>query len=97
VKGIRLDATQIQSSIPFSEVGHLVQDRRLPMKRGSATVTVDVSDIPDSVLAPLRAYLHEIPGFDPALPVDKQTSDQPKQQHDCVIMSLRKGLESYLV
>jgi len=97
MKGIKLDAAQIQSSIPFSEVGHLVQDRQLPTKRGASTVTVDVSDIPDTVLAPFRAYLHVIPDFDPALPVDKQPSDEPKRHHDFVVTSLRKNLESYLV
>jgi hypothetical protein len=57
---------------------------------------IDVSDIPESVLIPLRAYLHELPGFDPRRPADRQPTDEAMRQHEQVILSLRNDLESYL-
>ena len=95
-KGIKLDSAQIRSSLAFVDIDRLVQDRLLVTTRGSTRVTVDVADIPDAVAAPLRAYLHEIPGFDPAAPLDKQALGEPGRHHDQVILSLRPDLESYV-
>jgi hypothetical protein len=95
-KGLTLDAAQIRSSLTFEEIGRLVQDRRLVTTQGSARVTIDLADIPDAVLAPLRAYLREIPGFDSAAPLDKQVPGEPGRHHDQVILSLHTNLESYI-
>jgi hypothetical protein len=95
-KGLKRDAVQIRSSLAFVEIGRLVQDRRVVATQGSTRVTVDLADIPDAVLATLRAYLREIPGFDPAAPLDKQASGEPGRHHDQVILSLRPDLESYV-
>lgn len=95
-KDLKLDAAQIRSSLAFVEIGHLDQDRQLVTTQGSTRVTVGFADIPDAVLAPLRAYLREIPGFDPATPLDKQASGEPGRHHDQVILSLRPDLESYI-
>lgn len=95
-KGLTLDAAQIRSSLAFVEIGRLVQDCRLVTIQGSTRVTVDRADMPDAVLVPLRAYLREIPGFDPAAPLDKQAAGEPGRHHDQVIQSLRPALESYI-
>jgi intracellular multiplication protein IcmO len=95
-KGVRLDAAQIQTCLPFVEVGRLVQARQLATRRGPDVVTIDVSAIPEAVLIPLRAYLHELPGFDPRRPADRQGTHEPQHQHEQVVLSLRKDLESYL-
>jgi hypothetical protein len=95
-KGLKVDAAQIRSSLAFVEIGRLVQDRQVVTTQGSTRVTVNLADIPDAVLAPLRAYLREIPGFDPAAPLDKQASGEPGWHHDQVILSVRPDLESYI-
>ena len=95
-KGLKLDAAQVRSSLAFVEIGRLVQDRRVVATQGSTRVTVDLADIPDAVLATLRAYLREIPGFDPATPLEKQASGEPGRHHDQVILSLHPDLESYV-
>ena len=93
-KGLKLDAAQIRTSLAFVEIGRLAEDRQLVTTQGSTTV--DLADIPDAVLAPLRAYLREIPGFDPAAPLDKQASGEAGRHHDQVLLSLRPDLESYV-
>jgi intracellular multiplication protein IcmO len=95
-KRVQLDAAQIQISLPFVEVGRLVQARQLATRRGPDAATIDVSDIPEAVLIPLRAYLHELPGFDPRRPADRQATDESRHQHEQVVLSLRKDLGSYL-
>ena len=46
------------------------------------TRELDVSgEIPEDVTWPLRAYLGELPGYDPTLPLDKQKGDEPSKQH----------------
>jgi intracellular multiplication protein IcmO len=93
-KGLKLDAAQIRTSLAFVEIGRLAEDRQLVTTQGSTTV--DLADIPDAVLAPLRAYLREIPGFDPAAPLDMQASGEAGRHHDQVLLSLRPDLESYV-
>lgn len=95
-KDVRLDAGQIQICLPFVEVGRLVQARQLATRRGPGVAMIDVSDIPEAVLIPLRAYLHELPGFEPRRPADRQPTGEPQHQHEQVILSLRKDLEDYL-
>jgi hypothetical protein len=96
VKGIKLNVAQIHISIPFVKVGRLVQERRLSTRQGSSTVTVDVLDIPEVMIAGFRAYLNELPGFDP-MPGDRQSSNVSRRVHVHVVLSLRKDRESYPV
>jgi hypothetical protein len=95
-KGVQLDVAQIEISLPFAQVARLVQARQLATGRRPDAATIDVSDIPEDVLIRLRAYLHELPGFDPRRSADRQRSPVPQQQHEQVILSLRPDLESYL-
>ncbi|HUB47672.1 MAG TPA: hypothetical protein VMB73_22065 [Acetobacteraceae bacterium] len=92
-KGLKLDAVRIRTSFAFVEIGRLGQDRTVTTQ---GPTTVDLADIPDAVLAPLRAYHCEIPGFDPAAPLEKQALGEPGRHHDQVLLSLRPDLESYI-
>lgn len=97
VKGVRPDVAQLRLCLPFATVVRIVQKRVLPLKKGTAILEVDISDIPDPVIAPLRAYLNETTDFDPAHPADTQHSGVPELHHGFVIQSLRKDLGSYLL
>jgi hypothetical protein len=97
VKGVKLDASQLQLCLPYAAVGQIVQERQLPARKGTAVISVDIADIPDTVLAPLRAYLCETPDYDPSLPTQAQKSRIPEAEHGLVVQSLRKSLESYLL
>jgi intracellular multiplication protein IcmO len=39
------------------------------------------ADIPEDIVWPLKAYLGELPGYDPSVPHDKQRGDEPSTQH----------------
>jgi hypothetical protein len=97
VKGVKLDASQLQLCLPYAAVGQIVQERRVPVRKGTAVISVNIADVPDAVLAPLRAYLCETPDYDPSLPTEAQRSGVPEAEHELVVRSLRKSLESYLL
>jgi intracellular multiplication protein IcmO len=43
---------------------------------------IDVNgEIPEEIIWPLKAYLGELPGYDPTMPLDKQKGDEPSKQH----------------
>ena len=55
----------------------------LQRNAGTGAVTeVDVSDdIPEEIIWRLKAYLAELPGYDLAVPLDKQKGEEPAKQH----------------
>jgi intracellular multiplication protein IcmO len=44
-------------------------------------VEVDVKEIPEDVIWPLKSYLGELPGYDASVPLDKQKGEEPSKQH----------------
>jgi hypothetical protein len=95
-KGITLDVPQIRAALPFVAIGTIVQQRVLPTPQGSGAALLDISDIPDGVLAPLRAYLCETAGFEADRKFDEQPSPVPHEQHAYVVQALNADLASYL-
>jgi intracellular multiplication protein IcmO len=97
--GIRIDAGGLRCAAELESIAALVFEKQFlwsDTDTGDMS-TVNVSDIPDELLFPLRAYLGELPGFDPRLPFNQQRSAEPVTQHAYVLMSLPESLESLLV
>jgi hypothetical protein len=95
-KGITLDVPQIRAALPLVAIGAIVQERTLPMPQGVGVAMRNISDIPDGVLAPLRAYLCETAGFEADRKFDEQPSPVPHEQHAYVVQALNADLASYL-
>ncbi len=72
----------------------LAYDRRLPLQGGDSAF--DLTDMPDELAAPLREYVEEMVGRDPALPVDRQFSNRALDLHSFALMSARPRLEERL-
>jgi intracellular multiplication protein IcmO len=96
-KGISLDVRQIRAALPFIAVGAIVQRRLLPTPQGPGVVLLEITDIPDDVLAPLRAYLCETADFEMDCAFDEQSSPVPREQHGHVVRALNPDLASYLL
>jgi hypothetical protein len=50
-KGIKPNLAQLRLAMPFDEVFRLVQEKRLVTRKGTGVVAVDISDIPNDVIA----------------------------------------------
>lgn len=96
VKRAKKSERQLRLMLPFEAVGKIVQQRILPAPKGRGVTWLDIAEIPDPSLAPLRAYLGETAGFDPARPFDNQASAEPSAQHGRVLQSLGQDLKKYL-
>jgi intracellular multiplication protein IcmO len=83
-KGVSLNIEVIRFSIELRWIWRLAMEKRFALRdpeTGAETV-IDVSDeIPEDIIWPLKAYLGELPGYDPAVPLDKQRGDEPSKQH----------------
>ena len=87
-KGVPIDIEKIRFATELQSIASLALEkrfRRLDVNSGAVEV-VDVSDIPEAFLYPLRAYLGETGGYDASLPYNKQRSDEPARQHSFVTM-----------
>ena len=83
-KGVALNIEAIRFAIELRWIWKLAIEK-IVLLRDPETGTVtelDVSgEIPEDITWPLRAYLGELPGFDPTMPLDKQKGDEPSKQH----------------
>ena len=52
-----------------------------------------MSDIPDDVIYPLRAYLGELPAYDMALDWNKQKTEEPSKQHGFAVFYFTRTFE----
>lgn len=87
-KGVPIDIEKIRFATELQSIASLALEkkfRRLDVETGVIT-NMDVSDIPEAYLYPLRAYLGETGGFDASLPYNKQKLDEPARQHSFVTM-----------
>ena len=83
-KGISLNIEIIRSSIELRWIWKLAIEKKVLLRNpdDGTTRELDVSgEIPEDVTWPLRAYLGELPGYDPTVPLDKQKGDEPSKQH----------------
>ena len=83
-KGIPLNIEVIRFSIELRWIWKLAMERIVLLRdpQTGDICELDVADeIPEDIVWPLRSYLGELPGYDPALPLDKQKGDEPSKQH----------------
>ena len=83
-KGISLNIEIIRSSIELRWIWKVAIEKKVLLRNpdDGSTRELDVSkEIPEDVTWPLRAYLGELPGYDPEMPLDKQKGDEPSKQH----------------
>ncbi|MBN8925247.1 MAG: conjugal transfer protein TraG [Rhodospirillales bacterium 69-11] len=84
VKGVPLNIEIIRFSIELRWIWKLAMER-IALLRNAETGVIDELDldgeIPEDIVWPLKSYLGELPGYDPALPLDKQKGDEPSKQH----------------
>lgn len=81
IEAIRF-ATELES---VATIAFQKRHRRLDVQTGAVTM-LDVPDVPEALLYPLRAYLGETGGYDAGLPFNKQRSEEPAKQHSFVTM-----------
>jgi intracellular multiplication protein IcmO len=83
-KGVPLNIEVIRESIKLRWIWKMAMERVFVLRdpeTGKET-EIDVSnEMPEEIVWPLKAYLGELPGYDPALPLDKQRGDEPSKQH----------------
>ena len=84
-KGLSLNIEVIRSSIELRWIWKLAIEKRRAARATRTTGTereIDVSaEIPEDVIWPLVAYLGELPGYDPTVPLSEQKGDEPSKQH----------------
>ena len=83
-KGTILNIETIRFSIELGWIWKLAIEK-VALLRDPRTGTLTELDlegeIPEDLTWPLRAYLGELPGYDPSLPLDRQRGDEPSKQH----------------
>jgi intracellular multiplication protein IcmO len=57
------------------------------------TEDIDVSDIPEGVIYPLRAYLGGLPAYDMSLDWNKQKTEEPSKQHGFAVFYFTRTFE----
>ena len=77
---LEIDLYQV---VQLRGIERLSEQRMLPV--GTNGGTVELTDLPDGLIEPLRQYLYEIPGYDPALSGQRQRSPEPERQHALVL------------
>jgi len=83
-RGIPLNIEVIRFSIELRWIWRLAMERVVLLRNAEtgAVTEMDVKgSIPEDVVWPLQAYLGELPGYDPTVPLDKQKGDEPSKQH----------------
>ncbi|MBD0273427.1 MAG: type IV secretion system DNA-binding domain-containing protein, partial [Acetobacteraceae bacterium] len=87
-KRVPIDISSIRFATELESVASIAfhkRFRRLDVPTGAASF-LDVPDIPEALLHPLRAYLGDTGGYDASLPFNKQRTDEPAKQHSFVTM-----------
>ena len=82
------DIELIRFAVQLENIASLVVDRtfrRLDVETGQVE-TVDVSNMPERLVAPLLSFLKATGGYDVTLPWNKQRSEEPSKQHGFVTM-----------
>ncbi|MEA2767392.1 MAG: intracellular multiplication protein IcmO [Acetobacteraceae bacterium] len=88
-KGITLNIDVIRFSIELRWIWKLAMTRVCIIRDPDTGIETDIpvgNEIPEDILWPLKAYLGELPGYDPTVPLDKQKGDEPAKQHGFAAM-----------
>ena len=83
-KGVLLNIDVIRQSIELRWIYKLAMHKTFSLRDPITGKSEEVSiggEIPDDLIYPLRAYLGELPGYDPTVPLEQQKSDKPSEQH----------------
>ena len=83
-KGVTLNIETIRFSIEPGWIWKLAMEKIALLRdtrTGALTELHLNGEIPEDLTWPLRAYLGELPGYDPSLPLDRQKGDEPSKQH----------------
>lgn len=87
-KGVPIDIERIRFATELQSIAMLALEkrfRRLDVDSGIVEI-IEVPEIPEALLYPLKAYLGETGGYDASLPYNQQKSDEPAKQHSFVTM-----------
>ena len=83
-KGVSLNIEVIRSSILLPWIWKLAMEKIVLLRDPETGIVtpLDLKDqIPEDIVWPLKAYLGELPGYDPTIPLDKQKGEKPFEQH----------------
>lgn len=82
-RGVPLNIDTIRVALELRWIWRMAMERRAGVRDAATGRTREVAcpDIPDEIVWPLRAYLGELPGYDPDLPLEKQRGEEPSKQH----------------
>ena len=82
-KGVTLNIERIRFALELRGIWKIATQRLFEARDPETGHVTDIAvpDIPEDLIYPIQAYLGEIPGYDPTLAFDKQTSDKPREQH----------------
>jgi intracellular multiplication protein IcmO len=84
IKGVPLDIECIRSAMELRWISRLANERIALLRdpHTEAIHEIDVAkEIPEDVVRPLRCYLGELPGYDPARSLDEQKHSKACEQH----------------
>ena len=96
-KGVRLDFEVVRFATDLRWITKAALEGIVLLRDpASGDVTeMDVrGELPDHVVSPLRRYLSEIPGYDPAIPLVQQAR-QALEQHSFVSLSCLPGFDQH--
>jgi intracellular multiplication protein IcmO len=89
-KDVPLTIGFIRSSLDLTSIWSLAMMKKFKLRDDHTGEEADivVPDIPEKVIAPLKSYIGELPGYDPRLPLVKQKSEEPGKQHGYALYCL---------
>jgi intracellular multiplication protein IcmO len=83
-KGVLLNIDVIRASIELRWIWKLAMEERVILRNPATGREEEMNvsgQISQDMIWPLKAYLGELPGYDATVPLDKQKSDKPSEQH----------------
>lgn len=91
-KRVPIDIEKIRFATELRCVATLVAHRKFLVRNpeNGEISDVDVVDMPEALLYPLRAYLGETGDFDFNLPWNQQKTNEPARQHSFVLLHFRQ-------
>lgn len=94
-KGVSLNIDTIRQSFELRCIWKVVVKKVFEVRDPASgeIEDVDVSDIPEDVIYPLRAYLGELPAYDMALDWNKQKTEEPSKQHGFAVFYFTRTFE----
>jgi len=94
-KGVSLNIETIRQSFELRCIWKVAVNRVFELRDPvtGETQDIDVSDIPEDVIYPLRAYLGELPAYDMSLPWNKQKTEEPSKQHGFAVFYFTRTFE----